>query len=212
MKSKLFLLGGIIGGPLFITVYLIEGFTRKDYNWLRHPVSALAIGEEGWIQTANFFVTGTCFLCFAYGLYKTLKPPFNRRTALILFTIIGIGLIGAGIFSTDPIVGYPPELPYQNHQTSVHGHLHNAFSLPVFIGIITACFSFRKKFNLQGEQKWALYSLLTGIAMIIVFIMSGAGFMDVVPFKDYSGLFQRLSIMLGWFWISFVAIHFYRSE
>jgi hypothetical protein len=212
MKSKYFLWGGIIGGPLFVITYMIEGFFRDHYNWLRHPVSGLAIGDYGWMQIANFFVTGSCFLFFAYGLYKTLKPPFNKTSAAILFSIIGIGLIGAGIFTTDPIVGYPPELPYQNYQFSVQGHLHNAFSLPVFIGIMTACFSFRKKFKLIGEQTWAVYSFYTGITMIVLFGLAGFGFADVVPFKDYSGLLQRCAIMTGWFWISAVALYFYRSN
>lgn len=212
MKPKYFLWGGIIGGPFFVITYLILGFTRKDYNWLRHPVSSLAIGEDGWMQIANFFVTGTCFLCFAYGLYQTLQPPFNKKTAAILFGMIGIGLIGAGIFVTDPIVGYPPELPYQNRQSSVMGHLHNAFSFLVFIGIPVACFSFRKKFKLLGEKKWALYSLLSGITLIVMFGLAGFGFEDIEPFKEYSGLFQRLAILSGWIWISLLAIRFYRSE
>jgi hypothetical protein len=211
MKDKLFLIGGIVGGPFFVITYMIQGFFREEYNWLRHPVSSLAIGEYGWIQITNFFITGFCFLCFAYGLLKTLKPPFHKVSAALLFMIIGVGLTGAGIFVTDPIAGYPPELPYQNHQLSFHGKLHNIFSFPVFIGIIVACLSFRKKFRLLGKKNWASYSFFSGISMITMFAMAGFGFADIDPLKDYSGLLQRFSIMVGWFWISAVAVYFYRT-
>jgi hypothetical protein len=47
---------GMLAGPLFIVTSLIEGLARPDYNSLRHPVSSLALGPDGWIQVANFMV------------------------------------------------------------------------------------------------------------------------------------------------------------
>jgi Protein of unknown function (DUF998) len=35
---------GVVAGPLFVLVFLIEGAMTPDYDPLRHPVSSLALG------------------------------------------------------------------------------------------------------------------------------------------------------------------------
>jgi hypothetical protein len=56
---------GIAAGPLFTATFLAEGAARDGYRPLRHPVSSLALGPRGWIQTANFAVTGVLTLAGA---------------------------------------------------------------------------------------------------------------------------------------------------
>ena len=53
---------GLAAGPAFVAAFLVEGAVRDDYRPLRHPVSSLALGPRGWIQTGNFAVTGALFL------------------------------------------------------------------------------------------------------------------------------------------------------
>ena len=45
---------GLAAGPVFVTAFLAEGATRDGYRPSRHPVSSLALGPRGRIQTANF--------------------------------------------------------------------------------------------------------------------------------------------------------------
>jgi hypothetical protein len=47
---------GQAAGPVFVVAFLLEGARREDYLPLRHPVSSLALGPRGWVQTANFTV------------------------------------------------------------------------------------------------------------------------------------------------------------
>ena len=56
---------GLAAGPLFVTAFLIQGATREGYRPSRHPVSSLALGPRGWVQAANFAVTGTLVLAGA---------------------------------------------------------------------------------------------------------------------------------------------------
>ena len=55
-------------GPAFVAAFLVERAVRDGYRPLRHPVSSLALGSRGWIQTGNFAVAGTLFLAGAAGL------------------------------------------------------------------------------------------------------------------------------------------------
>jgi hypothetical protein len=61
---------GIAAGPVFVTVFLAEGAVRQGYRPLRHPVSSLALGPRGRLQSANFAVTGTLILAGAAGLAR----------------------------------------------------------------------------------------------------------------------------------------------
>jgi hypothetical protein len=45
-------------GPLFVTVFVLEGVRRPDFKPLRHPVSSLALGSRGWVQVTNFAAAG----------------------------------------------------------------------------------------------------------------------------------------------------------
>src|SRR6185437_1615656 len=96
------LYAGVVGPLLFIAVLLIAGATRRDYSPWRHFGSQLALGPGGWVQVANFLVCGSLVLLFAIGLGT------RALAASILFGVFGVLLLVAGIFKTDPVLGYPP--------------------------------------------------------------------------------------------------------
>ncbi|MGB8388504.1 DUF998 domain-containing protein, partial [Mycobacterium sp.] len=56
--QRVLLTCGVVAGPLFVVVFLIEGALQPDYSPMRQPVSSLSIGSMGWTQMANFLVTG----------------------------------------------------------------------------------------------------------------------------------------------------------
>jgi hypothetical protein len=210
-KTKVLLACGTIGPPLFILAFLIEGATRSDYNPLRHPVSSLSIGEFGWIQAANFIITGMLFLFFAIGLRRVLQSSIGEFWGALLIGLVGIGLIGAGIFTTDPLFGYPTNKALVLAQYSFHGHLHDLFSILVFFCLPAACLVFRRRLIATGERGWAAYSAFTGIAMFVTFVLAGMGFKQFSTLVNLAGVFQRLSIAIGWSWITLIAIHLMKT-
>jgi hypothetical membrane protein len=205
LALKLLLACGAIGPLLFIIVFLIEGVTRPDYNPLRDPVSSLSIGDLGWIQAANFLMVGLLLFAFAIGLWRALKAPRGIVWESLLIGLAGIGLFGAGIFTTDPIYGYPPSTPLVLAQYSTHGHLHDLFSVLFFLGLPIACFVFCRRFATSGEPGWAIYSVLTSLAMLVTFVLAGMGFSQNPSLVNVAGVFQRLSIAIGLIWIALLA-------
>jgi hypothetical protein len=65
---------GIVAGPLFLAVALTQGFTRQGFDLSRHPLSLLSLGDLGWIQIANFVVTGVLYVACAVGMRRALGP------------------------------------------------------------------------------------------------------------------------------------------
>jgi hypothetical protein len=53
-------------------------------------------------------------------------------------------VLGAGIFATNPVSGYPPGTP-EAIQYSWHGALHYLFTLPGFVALAAACFVFCRR-------------------------------------------------------------------
>jgi hypothetical membrane protein len=210
-KTKALLACGAIAPPLFIIVFLIEGVVRPGYNSLRHPISSLSIGEQGWMQITNFIFTGMLLLAFAFGLRRLFQLPGKKFHGPLLIGLVAIGLIGAGIFSTDPLFGYPEDKPLALAQYSVHGHLHDFFSLFVFICLPLACFSFRKKLLADDKYGWANYSVFTAIKMLVTFVLAGIGFKQLAGFEDIAGVLQRLSICIGWIWMMLLAIYYMKN-
>jgi hypothetical protein len=131
---------GVAAGPVFIAVFLLEGAVRDGYRPLRHPVSSLALGPRGWIQTGNFAVAGTLFLAGAAGLARAGNPASSSRAAPTLISAAGAGLIGSAVFPTDPVSGYPPGTPDALTRASRTGVAHNLAALPVFFGLPAAGF------------------------------------------------------------------------
>jgi hypothetical protein len=206
-RIRPFLYCGIIGCVLFVLIFFIEGITRVGYDSFRFPISSLAIGSHGWIQRINFIVSGLCIFLFAIGLRMNLRYSRASVSGPLLIALVAIGLIGAGIFSTDPLFGYPNTMPLILQQYSLHGRLHNAFSLPVFIGLPIACFVFSRRFLGLGKSGWSIYSLLTALAMSVTFVLAAIGFNQNPALVEIAGLLQRISIIIGWTWISLLSLH-----
>ena len=190
-EPKSLLMFGTFAGPIFILAVLMQGAMRTDYNSLGYPLSSLSIGTSGWIQIANFIITGTLLLIFSFGLRQVFNSSAVKSRGPLLIGLAGIGLIGAGLFVTDPVFGYPADKPLLLRQFTLHGHLHDAFSMLVFVCLPWACFVFRKHFAASLEHGWATYSALTGFTMIIAFIIASIGFKQLAGFVDFAGVFQR---------------------
>jgi hypothetical membrane protein len=211
VKTRTLLVCGVIGGPLFVAVFLIEGATRAGYDPLRHPFSSLALGESGWTQIANFVVAGLLTLAFATGLRRAFRPPGGSTWGPLLVGAWAVGLLGAGVFVIDPVNGYPPRVPDRMAGYSCHGALHDIFSLFAFAALATACFLFARRFAARGERGWAAYSAFTGLVFVGAFVLSSAGFGRVEGLVNLAGLFQRVAVIVGFGWLTLLAVHLLRG-
>jgi hypothetical protein len=212
IKTKTLLACGVMAGPLFVIAFLVEGATRANYDPLRHPVSSLALGDSAWMQTANFIVAGLLTLAFAAGLRRVLRPGKGSTWGPLLVGVWAVGLLGAGIFVTDPVSGYPPGATDRAVQYSWHGALHDLFSLPAFVGLAAACFVFGRWFAGRGERGWAIYSAVSGVVFAVAFVLSSAGFGQAEGLVDLAGLIQRFGVTVGFSWLTLLAVHFLRSS
>jgi hypothetical membrane protein len=198
---RLLLACGAIGPLLFIVVFLIEGATRPHYSVWQDAVSALELGEGGWMQSTNFIVCGALVFGFAIGLRLLLRTGRGSTWGPILLGIVGLCMIVAGIFVTDPGLGYPHEA--SRLIITVHGTIHSLFSLLAFISLPAACFVLaRRDAANPAERGWAWYSVATGLLDIIFVVLTFVA----IALNGPAGLTQRIFLIIGWSWIALQAI------
>jgi uncharacterized protein DUF998 len=204
MKKLLY--AGLVGPLLFIVVFLVEGATRPGYSASRMYVSQLATGAEGWMQVANFLVLGTLMLAFAVGLRISIKGTRGSIAAPVLLALFGVAMLVAGIFTTDPGLGYPPGAA-EVHTT--HGTIHGFAGLAVFTILPAACFVMAWHFAGEAaSHRWVVYSIAVGVALLLLFF---GGFALSSGPQSPIGVYQRVAIITGWTWIALVAWHLLRA-
>jgi hypothetical membrane protein len=214
--TRFLLWSGAIGPLLFTMIVLIEGAIRPDYNAWRTTISTLSLSDEGWVQIANFHLFGLLTLCFALGLKRVFKTGRASSSGPILFAIVGIGLILAGIFVTDPCLGYPVSAP-PNLPESLHGTIHNLAALVVFLVLPAICFVMGRRFARDPAwRSWSTLSMITGSLVLIFFawfFTSVSASADAVSGESvHAGLLERVTTLIGCLWMSALAIRLVRRR
>ena len=161
------------------------------------------------MQITNFIVCGLLTIGFAIGLRRVFRTGRSSVWGPILLGLFGVALIVAGIFVTDPSLGYPPGTHISGPQT-LHGTIHGVNAIITFGLLAIACFVMARRFAGDPDWKgWALYSIVTGVLAVMSFIAA-----TVVSALDESGVFpgsptgllQRIGIIAGWGWVALLAI------
>jgi Protein of unknown function (DUF998) len=102
---------GALHGPFFFTVAGLQVLTRDGFDLSRHPLSMLSLGAAGWMQIANFIVSGLLAVAIAFGMRRVLHPGPAGTVGPLLVGVYGLGMITAGIFVADPALGFPAGAP-----------------------------------------------------------------------------------------------------
>ena len=198
-QTKLLLTGGGLAGPIYILIGTAQILTREGFDVTRHPLSMMSLGDLGWIQIANFIVTGFLVIAGAIGLRRVAQNDKHLRRGALLLGIYGLGVIGGGIFVTDPSLGFPPGTPDTYPETMTwHGLLHFIFGQVGFLALIIASFVYARYFAAKGLGHWALFSGLTGAIFLLAIV---ASIMTAAANRAALGLLALyFAVVLAWIW------------
>ncbi|MEV4823888.1 DUF998 domain-containing protein [Micromonospora sp. NPDC049274] len=203
--TKSLLAYGVLAGPLYVAVSLVEVFTRSGFDPTRHAWSMLSNGDRGWIHITNFLVSGLLTLVFAVGLRRALEGGPGARWAPRLIGAYGVSLMAAGLLRADPGLGFPVGTPDGPGTISWHGYGHFAAGAVGFSCLIAACFVLARRFAAEGATGWARSSRGVGVVF-------GAGFLGLTAGAGaaWSILAFTAAVLLISGWQAAVAIDRYR--
>lgn len=196
VRTPVLLVGGIIAGPFYLLIGLVEALTRPGFDLSRHDLSLLSNGSLGWIHITLFIVSGLLVIGMAVAARRNLNPG-GRNWGTALIAVYGLGLIGAGIFVADPALGFPIGTPADAQTISLPGFLHFLFGGIGFLALIAACFVFARRFAALKQRGWQVFSIITGVVFFAGFagIASGSG-------SGWTLLGFWIAVVLSWAWVS----------
>ena len=172
-RTRALLACGILIAPLFYAVALVEVLVRPGFDIRRMAISSLTLGDLGWVQIANFEITGLLLIACALGIRRALRGRRGGSWAPILLGVAGAGTIVAGIFHPDPALGFPPGAPAGMPSTmSAQATIHQLASMATFICTIATCFVMARKFAGDRQGAWMAYCFASGAAAPVLLILA----------------------------------------
>jgi hypothetical protein len=139
-----------------------------------------------------------------HGVSGRLEPPLIAAAA--------VGLIGAGIFVTDAVSGYPPGTPDAPAGHTTTGGLHDLLSVPTFLTIPAAALLSGVGSARRGRWRWATYSAASGVGMLTATVAATAAFAQAPRLVAYGGLLQRAAVTSGFAWLTALNIRALRGR
>lgn len=204
MKNRLLTLllaAGAIGPALFWLVVIVDGFTKPGYEAHEDFVSELALGDRGWVQSANFVVVGLLMLAFAVGLRQLFPSGRASVSGPLLVGTFGLGLVTSGIFRTDP-ANYPAGA--DTTIVTVHGMVHSMAFIIIVVSVITGCLVFAQRF--RREPAWQGYGSYSGVTGVLVPALLVLNIVWEQPGHPFTGLMQRALIVVFFAWFEVIAL------
>lgn len=166
--TRLLLLGGVAAAPLFLAVWALQAFTRDGFRPTFHPLSLLALGEGGWVQIANFVITGLLLVGAGVGLRRTVARRTSATWVAALVALMGTGLIVAGVFVTDPGAGFPDGAPEGAPEMSWHGAVHEVGFVVTQLAFVALAIVLAVRFGRARQFVWMAASILAVLGAVAV--------------------------------------------
>lgn len=177
---------GIAAPILFTSLVVLQGLLWAEYSHIRHPISGLALGPNGWVQNVNVIANGFLFAVFAVGLHLGIAQNGRASLGPGLLIMSGLGLIGAGVFPATDVMGNGP----------IHGVIFVMVMVATGLGLIVTS---RRLARNPLWQRLATYTLTSGVGVLVLFfVVSGLAFSDSAPLHPWLGVVQRLLVAV-WF-------------
>src|SRR5260370_28619290 len=93
---------GVVAGPFYIVVGVLQLFIRPGFDITRHMLSLLANGDLGWIQITNFELSGLLTIEGAIGIRQRLRGGPGGKRGPWPIARYGLGLVISLLFRPCP--------------------------------------------------------------------------------------------------------------
>lgn len=186
------ILAGIAAGPLFVAVIIIQAVSHSDFHLADHPLSLLALGGHGWIQTANFIGCGSAVVVATF-LQRRSPDRLTRWTGRMLIAY-GTAVIVAGVLQADPWHGYPVGA---DETITWHGTVHNIAAAAAGLALVVATIATARSARRNGRTTWATASLVIGVGYVGLSIIGSATGNFIVAFVAGVSIWCWASVALA---------------
>src|SRR5262245_35491575 len=204
LPTRALLACGVVAGPMYVTVTMAQALTRDGFDLRQHRFSWLTTGDLGWIHQSNMLLVGVLTVLLAVGVGRMMRTGRGAVWGPRLLGLFGLAYLVGGLFTADPVAGFPPGTAPEVVQRTWQGAVQNA-SRGVSSGLLLAAsLVFAAWFAAEGRRGWAWFY---GAAIPTVFVaLTGVG--GVIGGNPVALAF----LMTPWIWVTALAATLYRRE
>jgi hypothetical protein len=195
-----------VGAAAFLALLALLHVLEPEFNPSWRLISEYEIGNCGWMMRLAFFSLGLSCLALPVAV-RRYAGTLDGRIGLVLLAFVAAGLIGAGVFVTDPITA-------PTNALTTSGNLHNLCALVVIPGFLIAVTLIER--GLPRNEDWASMrrwlpwatalvwlGFLAFVVSIFIFMPSRSGFgPDVLvgwPNRFMMITYPAWLMIVGWF-------------
>jgi hypothetical protein len=192
---------GVVAGPFYVTIGIVLAATRPEFDFTRHPLSVLMLGEHGWMQRANLVLSAVMVLAAAYGMFRTVRNGRGLAMAT-LSGVYGACMVLSAVFPPDPVPGFPAGS--EGGTVSTSGMLHLLFGAIGFVALAGAAFTFARWCSSRGDISRSRLAAGCGTVLLTGFLGGAALAQSLAGV----GLLW-LAVLTGWLWLAASSAHLY---
>ncbi|HTO09821.1 MAG TPA: DUF998 domain-containing protein [Myxococcota bacterium] len=195
---------GVVAGPMYVIVTLIQALTRDGFDLRYHRFSWLTAGDLGWIQQSNMVLVGALTIVLAIGVRRAMPGGPGSVWVPRLLALLGGAYIVGGLLTADPVVGFPPGTTAELAQKTWHGIAQNASRSASTLFLIAASLVTARWFGAQERRGWAWFyatAIPGAFALLSAVGLAIGGNPTALAF-----------LMTPWIWVTALAIHLYWGE
>lgn len=184
----------VIGPLIFLGITVILESTHLGYDRISDTISKLVWSQNGWLQTAGFYLFAIVLAMLAIILRHIGISRRNLRA-----TILPIYLMSTGFFI---IAVIPTNAPGEPATLTVFIHRFVAGVVCFLFPIV--CLSLAR--GLKGDSNFKRLRIFSLIAGGIGFILSIAGILVIMSEIPWKGAIERIILANGILWIEVIGI------
>ena len=200
LPTRALLACGAAAGPLYVTVSLIETFTRAGFDMRIHRFTALTTGELGWIHQAAMVLVGLAMIVLAVGVSRALGAGPGAVWTPRLVALFGVAYVVGGLLRADPVAGFPPGTPPELMHATWHGILQDASRTASTIFLFATSVVFAGRIAARGGRGWLWFVAIPAVFAALSVLGLLVGVNPVAP----------AFLATPWVWMTAFAVHLYR--
>lgn len=204
LPTRALLACGVVGGPMYVTLTLVQALTRDRFDLMQHRFTLLTAGDLGWIHQSNMVLVGVLTVLFAVGVSRRLGKGRGSVWGPRLIGLLGAAYLFGGLLTADPVAGFPPGTPPESVHTTWQGAVQNASRSVSSLALIAASLAIARWFAAQGRRGWAWF-YPAAIPMVFVALTALGSAIGVNPIAP-------AFLATPWIWVTVLALHLYRLE
>lgn len=196
-------LGGVIGSVVLIAAFTTAGLIRPGYSPIHQAISDLGVGSHAWLLNRTLLVAGVLMTGVAIAFAQATEGILSRRSrwiCAVLLVLSPAGFFLAGIFTEAP--------------ATLRIHWLVAADLTFFgpvIALTAVGLLLRRR---DGWRGWATYTLIAGIATLVLVLFMFWTFTPGTPFAaaKLGGLMERIVVVEVMVWYFVAGLRLLRTE